>query len=131
MNMTLVLGAMQNEKISATLEYVYPEAVSSNGAKMFEIHASVHIPAGLNILNGYSVNANIELEKASQALSIDETAVEIDNGKTYVYKLTSPVEDTEDQTFERMAIEAGISDGIHIEVKNGITENMMLRGIKK
>ena len=131
MNMTLVLGAMQNEKISATLEYVSPEAVSSNGAKMFEIHASVHIPAGLNILNGYSVNANIELEKASQALSIDETAVEIDNGKTYVYKLTSPVEDTEDQTFERIAIEAGISDCIHIEVKDGITENMMLRGIKK
>ena len=71
------------------------------------------------------------MKKASQALSIDETAVEIDNGKTYVYKLTSPVEDTEDQTFERVAIEAGISDGIHIEVKDGITENMMLRGIKK
>lgn len=131
MNMSLVLGAMQDTEISATLEYISPEAISSNGAKMFEIHASVEIPEGVKILNGYSVNANIELENADQALSIDESAVEIEDGKTYVYKLTSPVEDVEAQVFERIAVEAGISDGIHIEIKEGITENMMLRGIKK
>lgn len=131
MSMTLVLGAMQNVNIPAVLEYISPEAVSSNGAKMFEIHASVTVPSGVNVLNGYSVNANIELEKSVNAVSVDESVVEIDNGKTYVYKLTSSVDDVDNQTFERIPVDAGISDGIYIEIKNGVTEDIRLRGIKK
>ncbi len=35
------------------------------------------------------------------------------------------------QTFERIPVKVGMSDGIYIEIENGITNEMKLRGNEK
>ena len=102
-----------------------------NGAKMFELKATTRVPDGITIRSGYSANASIVLDKAGKALSCDETAVEFKDGKAYVYVLTSKPDDVEHQQFERREGTVGISDGLYMEVKSGIKDGDLLRGIQK
>ena len=131
MDVELHLGSMQEVTIPAKLNYIAPEGVMQNGAKMFELKATTHIPEGITIRSGYSANANIVIDKASKVLSCDETAVEFQGDKAYVYVLTSKPEDVEHQQFERREVTVGISDGLYMEVKSGIKEGDLLRGIQK
>lgn len=131
MSVTLVPGAMQNVSIPAVLEYISPEGTLVNGTRKFEIKAAAIIPEGVNIRSGYSVNASIELQKVSQVLSVDEVCVSFEDGKPYVYKLTSAVDDIENQQWERIPVVLGLSDGLYIEVKEGISKGISLRGVRK
>ena len=131
MDVTLIPGAMQDVKIPATLDYIAPEGTMQNGARMFELKATAHIPENVAIRSGYSVNANITLSEARQALSVNETCVEFDGGKAFVYRLTSAEEDVENQKWERIPVELGISDGVYVVVKSGINKTDRLRGIQR
>ena len=131
MDMVLTFGSMQDTQIDAILDYISPEGELQNGAKMFELKATTRIPEGITIRSGYSANASIVIDKASKALSCDETAVEFQGDKAYVYVLTSKPDDVEHQQFERREVTVGISDGLYMEVKSGIKEGDLLRGIQK
>jgi len=131
MEIELTLGSMQDVKIPAVLDYIAPEGEMQNGAKMFELKASAHIPSDITIRSGYSANASIVIAKATNVISCDETAIEFADGKTYVYVLTSNPTDVEDQKFERREVSIGISDGLYVELKSGVNEGEVLRGIQK
>ncbi len=131
MGMTLISSSMQNIKIAATLEYIAPEGVIKDGTKMFEIHASANIPAGVQVLNGYSVNAEIEIDRADGVISVNEACVEMTDGKACVYVLTSSADNTKKQEFKCVPVTLGISDGVYVEIKKGIDSSMLLRGIQK
>lgn len=131
MSLILTPGAMKETKIPATLEYIAPEGKLNNGAKMFEIKAAASVPKGVVVRSGYSTNASIILSKVSNVISVDETCITFKDGKPYVYKLTSPVDDEKNQTFECIGVKLGISDGRFVQVTKGVTKDMHLRGIKK
>lgn len=131
MEMELTLGSMQDIKIPATLDYIAPEGELQNGAKMFELKASAHIPSDVDIRSGYSANARIVIAKEENVLSCEETAIEFADGKTYVYVLTSALADVENQKWERRPVELGISNGIYVAVKSGIKKEDRLRGIQR
>ena len=131
MEANVVPGAMPDVKIPATLEYISPEGNVQNGAKVYEVHAAAHIPEGVEIRSGYSVNAFFVLEKAANVLSVDESCISFEDKAPYVYRLTSAVEDTLNQKFERVPVKIGISNGLYVEVKSGVEKNMLLRSIKK
>ena len=63
MPVTITIGALQDYTFDATLEYVAPKAVESNGANQFEIRAAVKASSDKTIRSGYSANARIVLEK--------------------------------------------------------------------
>ena len=130
MEIELTLGSMQDVRIPAVLDYIAPEGEMQNGAKMFELKASAHIPSDITIRSGYSANASIVIAKAANVISCDETAVEFVDDKAYVYVLTSAPEDVENQKWERRPVELGISDGIYVAVKSGIKKEDKLRGIQ-
>ena len=67
---------------------------------------------------GLSANASIILDKAENVLAIREALVQYDR------ETKKPFVELEvgDQKFERKDIELGISDGIFVEVKNGVTK---------
>ena len=131
MAVTLTPGSMQDVKIPAVLDYIAPEGTLQNGARVFELKATAKVPQGVEIRSGYSVNASITLSEAKQALSIDETCVEFEGEKSYVYRLTSPKDDVDNQQWERIPVELGISDGIHVVVKSGVNKGDLIRGIQK
>ena len=125
---SITLGALQNMKFDAVLEYIAPKATEKNGTNQFEIKAAIQVPDGVTIRSGYSANAEIVLEKADGALSVPESAVEFVGDSTYVYLLTDSVPR---QQFERKAVLTGISDGIRIEIKQGLKQGDVVRGVKE
>lgn len=123
----ITLGALQNMKFDAVLEYISPKSIENNGANQFEIKAAITVPDSVTIRSGYSANAEMVLQQANDALTIPESAVEFSNDSTFVYVLTDSVPT---QTFERRLITTGISNGIDAEVKQGLKAGESVRGLK-
>jgi len=130
MMIKLSVGAIQGVTLPATLEYISPKGSESNGAVLFEIKAAAQIPDSIEIRAGYSANAEIEFARHSQVLSIEETAIEFEGEETFAYQLTS-TEDAKPQTFEKIPVKVGLSDGIFIEIENGLSNDVKLRGNEK
>lgn len=128
MPVLLTIGALQDFSFNATLEYISPKAVEENGANQFEIKAAISVPDSIQIRSGYSANAEIVLDHAKQTLAIPEGCVEFKGDSTFVYVLTDSVPQ---QTFRRQPIEVGMSDGIKIAVKKGLTLQDKVRGAEK
>jgi HlyD family secretion protein len=64
-------------------------------------------------------------------LSIDEASVVFDADSAFVYRLTSRPEDLSSQEWERIPVKVGISNGIYVEILQGVNAEDHLRGIKK
>lgn len=125
MPVKLTIGALQGLTFDATLEYISPKGVESNGANQFEIKAAITPPEGVTIRSGYSANAEIVLERQEQALAIPEGCVEFSGDTTFVYVLTKS---EPEQQFERRQIQIGMSDGIKIAIKSGLKQEEQVRG---
>ena len=125
MNMKITIGALQDLKFDAALEYVSPKAVESNGANQFEIKAAVKLSEGGKIRSGYSANAEIVLARADKVLSIPESAIEFSGDSTFVYVIKG---EGKNKTYDRTYVETGLSDGVNIEIKKGITVKDKVRG---
>ena len=125
MNMKITIGALQDLKFDASLEYISPKAVESNGANQFEIKAAVILSEGGKIRSGYSANAEIVLASVEKALSIPESAIEFSGDSTFVYVIKG---EGKNKTYERTQVTTGLSDGGNIEIKKGLSAKDKVRG---
>jgi HlyD family secretion protein len=143
MPMKLTIGAMQDLTVDATLEYISPKAVQNNGANQFEIKAAVTLASLVDkksgqsttvaysnekvtkIRSGYSANAEIVLNKVDKVLSLPESSIEFVGDSTFVFVL---VDSTKERRYERKPVETGLSDGVNIEIKNGVKSGETVRG---
>lgn len=128
MPMKITIGALRDLKFDASLEYISPKAVDNNGANQFEIKAAVNVRDARNIRSGYSATAEIVLSSAKGVLAIPESAIEFVGKDTYVNIVKG---EGEDKTYERRRVTTGVSDGINIEVKGGVTVRDKVRGPMK
>ena len=128
MPIKLTIGALQNLTFNAILEYISPKGVETNGANQFEIKAAISVPDSVQIRSGYSANAEIVLQRANQVLAVPESTVEFSGDSTFVYLMTDSVPK---QKFQRTQVTTGMSDGIKIEIKKGITAQDKIRGAEK
>jgi len=124
MPLEITIGAVQNRTIPATLEYISPKGTEESGAILFEMKAAMSIPEDLFIRAGYSANANIILEQRENVLTIPESALEFSGDSAFVYL----VKNEDPQEFERHHVKIGVSDGIKIEVTEGLKEKDKIRG---
>ncbi len=116
----ITVGAIENEKFDAVLDYIAPKGVEENGAIQFEIKGSLrNIDTTTFIRAGLSANASIILARADSVLAISEALVQYDA------KTQQPFVEVQigDQEFERREVELGISDGINVQVLNGISKD--------
>ncbi len=125
MQMKIIIGALQNLKFDANLEYISPKATQSNGANQFELKAAVHVLKGNKIRSGYSANAEIVLASAHNVLSLPESAIEFSGDSTFVYVVKGA---GEKKTYQRRQVVTGLSDGVNIEIKSGIAAKDKIRG---
>ena len=124
MRMDLVIGALNDQRFTATLEYIAPKGTEQNGAMMFEIKGAATIPDTVIIRAGYSANAEIVLNERVNVLTIPEANVEMEDNKSFVQLIT----DTTTQEVTRTEIQTGLSDGLTIEVTEGLNEGDIIRG---
>ena len=124
MPMSITIGALQDQKLTASLEYVSPKGKEENGAIMFEMKAAVKVPTNVFVRAGYSANAEIVLTKKDKVITIPESCIEFGGDTAFVYVLTKK----EPQTFVKKQVRIGLSDGIKIEVKSGLKAKDSIRG---
>ena len=125
MPMKITIGALQDLKFDADLEYISPKAVENNGANQFEVKAAVRSVKGGKIRSGYSANAEIVLAKAMHVLTVPESAIEFSGDSTFVYVIKGS---DDKKTYERKQVITGLSDGVNIEIKKGIGLKDKIRG---
>ena len=118
----ITVGALQDVAIDAVLEYISPKATESGGTNLFEIKATVKVPEGITIRSGYSANAEIELQRQENVMTLPESAIQFEGEKTFVYIIKA------DGGYERRDVVTGVSDGVNIEIKEGLSLGEKVRG---
>lgn len=122
MKLQLTVGAIENETFEAVLDYIAPKGVEEAGSVKFEIIADVVQRENVFLRAGYSASADIILDQRDNVLAILERDLLFeDNGKVYVERKVA------EATFEKQYVETGLSDGINIEIKNGIQEDTPIK----
>lgn len=124
MPVKITIGALRDLTFDATLEYISPKAVASNGANQFEVKAAVKVQSDQMIRSGYSANAEITLETKENVLAVPESTLEFRNEQTFAL-----VKDASGKFVSRQ-VKTGISDGVNIEILDGLAEGDIVRGPK-
>lgn len=122
MPMRITIGALPGYSSEATLEYISPKATENNGANQFQIKAAITPSETHTIRAGYSANAEIVLQEVKGVTAVPESALEFSSDSIFVYRMTAP------QTFERVQVTTGMSDGINIQILSGVSEGEKVRG---
>lgn len=116
MELLLDVGALENEPFTATLEFISPQGTSDQGVIKFLIRAAVNLKDSVFLRSNYSANADIVLDKRENVLAINEGNLIVEENAQFVEVETSP------QTFSKREVKTGISDGINIEILEGLKE---------
>ncbi len=125
MPVEIVIGALNDLTFAGKLEFVAPKSVAKEGTTEFEIEAAFRAPEDLMVRAGYSANVNIVLAERKQVMAVNESVVTFENGKAYADVKTGS-KGGED-LFERRPIKVGLSDGIRVEVLDGLKKEDVLR----
>jgi HlyD family secretion protein len=126
MAIVLTIGALEPAKFDATLEHIAPKGVDENGAIQFKIRAAVKQPEDAVIRANYSANADIVLDRRDQVLALKESLLQFDKEVPYVEVETAP------QKFEKRTLKTGLSDGVTIEVLEGLSKDDKVKaGVKQ
>ena len=115
----ITVGAIENAKFDAVLDYIAPKGNEENGAIQFEIKGTLDaINSDTFIRAGLSANASIILTRADSVLAVKEALIQYDpkTKKPYVEVATG------DQEFERREVQTGVSDGIFVQILEGVSE---------
>ena len=118
MPLKVSLGAISDKEFDARLRFIAPKGLEESGAVKFKIEGDVTVEDDFVIRAGYSANASLILDRKENILVLPEALLQFDKAtdKPYV-----EVEIGE-QKFERREIKIGISDGINVEILEGLTE---------
>jgi len=112
----LKIGAIPNEKIFGLLTKISPKAKQQENATLFDVEIKITQKGTKIIRAGYSANADLVIKKTENTLYIPERLVEMDDGKTFV-----EIKNV-DGNIVKKEIKTGLSDGINIEVLEGLNE---------
>tara|TARA_B110000046_G_scaffold152334_1_gene161382 strand:- start:14003 stop:15133 length:1131 start_codon:yes stop_codon:yes gene_type:complete len=114
----VILGAINEKEFPAVLTFVAPKGIEENGAVQFTIKADVTLERSTKVRAGYSANAEIEIESKDSILVIKEALLQFNRitEKPFVEL------QNENGSFSKKNIEIGLSDGINVEILDGVEE---------
>jgi len=118
MELIMTIGAIDEEKFTAILEYIAPKGVDENGAIQFAIRAAVKLKDNQFIRAGYSANADVVLSRRDSVLTISESLIQYEKDGTAFVEVENG-----NQKFEKRPIKVGLSDGLVTEVLSGVTKD--------
>jgi len=116
------LGAIEDKKFPATLNFIAPKGTEEGGAVQFKIKADVTLDDNNFIRAGYSANADIVLEKKENILAIKEALLRFDKKTEEPY-----VEVKVGDKFEKRTVKLGASDGVNVEILSGVTKEDQIK----
>ncbi len=121
----LKVGAITGRTYPAIVEYVSPKGKETTGTILFEVKAALQAGDLSDLKAGFSCNAEVELDRRTDVLTIPESAISYEGDQAYVYLSNGG---NTDSSFTKHAIQVGLSDGLKIEVLSGLSGTEKLRG---
>jgi len=114
----VILGAINEKEFPAKLTFVAPKGNEENGAVQFTIKADVTVGDSTRVRAGYSANAEIEMESKDSVLVIKESLLQFNRitEKPFVEIQKG------DNKFDKKNVTLGLSDGINVEITEGVEE---------
>ena len=112
----VILGAINEKEFPAKLTFVAPKGIEENGAVQFVIKADVAVESSNKIRAGYSANAEIEVASKDSVMVVKEALLQFNRitEKPFVEILN------DNGDFVIKNVEIGISDGINVEITEGL-----------
>jgi HlyD family secretion protein len=116
MPVNIKVGALPNEKLAGKLSKISPKAKKQDNTTLFDLEVEITDAGGKALRAGYSANAEVIINEKDSILMIPERLVTFtgDTAKVEVQDST-----TRKTSFKK--IEVGLSDGLNIEVKSGLS----------
>ncbi len=118
-NIEVSIGAIEGKKFPAKLNFIAPKGTEEGGAVQFKIKADVSLDDNFFIRAGYSANADIILVKKDSVLSIKEGFLRFDKKTEEPYVEVQ----TSEGVFKKRTVKLGTSDGVNVEVLEGVTKD--------
>ncbi len=109
------VGAMPDAVVEGTVYKIAPKSKTAEGATLFDVEVELKSGATIVLRAGYSANADIVVREKQGVLLIPERLVTFADGKATV-EVPPPGEGEP----VKKAIKVGLSDGINIEVAEGL-----------
>lgn len=110
MPLELTVGAIEEKKFAATLEYIAPKGTDVEGTVKFQIRAAITPTEDIFLRAGYSANADIILDRRDKVLAVKERSILFVGDSTYIEVKT------DDQKYTKQPVRLGLSDGIYVEL---------------
>lgn len=121
MPVSISIGALVGQKYQGTLEYIAPKGTNREGTIEFEVRAALHLVPGSFVRANYSANADIILDRRDQVLAVNERLLQFEAGKPFVEVRSEAL------GYERRPLELGLSDGVNVEVVQGLSERDVIK----
>jgi len=120
MAVEIQIGALPDQKVMGRLTRVSPKAHRDEGATLFEVECEI-TDAGENFLRaGYSANADVMITKKTDILLAPERLVKFEDSAASCEVMDSI------GTITSRDIKTGLSDGINVEIVEGLAEGELL-----
>ncbi len=116
MDLILTVGAIPDDKFDALLEFISPKGEEEEGVVKFEVKAALKpYSEDIFLRAGYSANGDIIIDRRDEVVAVQERDVIYeDDEKTFVEITTG------EQQFEKKEVKLGLSDGLYVEVTEGL-----------
>jgi HlyD family secretion protein len=117
----LKIGALPNDTIEGILYKISPKAKKEENSTLFDLEIKITQTGPSMLRAGYSANADIIIMKKEGILVIPERLIEFVEDTAFVQ-----VKDPDTGQTDRRMIKTGLSDGMKIEVTEGLKEGEIL-----
>ena len=118
----LSIGALPEAEVTGVLARIAPQAIEEENAKLFEIEIELDPATDLELRAGYSANADVIIREVAGVLVIPERLVAFDDSGDEPHAFVEIPPDTPEGEPRKIPIRTGLSDGLRIEVIDGLSE---------
>ncbi len=112
------VGALPSDVVTGKLSRIAPQAQQKEGATLFDVEIELDPGQKITLRAGYSANADVIIREKKDVLTVPERLVTYEDGGK---KATVEVAQADPKAQpKKVEIKTGISDGLNVEVMDGV-----------
>lgn len=114
----LKIGSLRDATVTGLLSRIAPQAKEKDNARLFDIEIELRSIGGVTLRAGYSATADVIIREKADVVTLPERLVTFEqDGKQAFVEIPGTMPDQEPT---RLEIKTGLSDGLNVEVTEGL-----------
>ena len=118
------VGALPTDVVTGKVARIAPQAQQKDGATLFDVEIELDPGQKIVLRAGYSANADLIIREKKDVVTIPERLVTFEDGGKKAF-VELPGKNPKDEP-KKVEIKTGISDGLNIEVTEGVKKGDQL-----